>query len=65
MHITVNGETVQTGETTLLAYLVATGVNPAAIAVELNLDIVAKSDYARTPLQAGDRIEIVHFVGGG
>ena len=65
MHITVNGETVQTCETTLLAYLVAAGVNPAAIAVELNLDIVAKGEYARTPLQAGDRIEIVHFVGGG
>jgi len=65
MNITVNGETVQTGETTLLAYLVSSGINPAAIAVELNLDIVAKGDYARTPLQAGDRIEIVHFVGGG
>lgn len=35
------------------------------IAVELNLKIVPKSEYASTALNDGDQLEIVHFVGGG
>ncbi|MBA4800226.1 MAG: sulfur carrier protein ThiS [Euryhalocaulis sp.] len=35
------------------------------VAVERNLEIVPKSRYADTVLQAEDRIEIVHFIGGG
>ncbi|WP_022697697.1 sulfur carrier protein ThiS [Euryhalocaulis caribicus] len=35
------------------------------VAVERNLEIVPKSRYADTLLQAEDRIEIVHFIGGG
>ncbi len=35
------------------------------VAVELNRDIVPKSEYASRPIQGGDRIEIVQFVGGG
>lgn len=35
------------------------------VAVELNGEIVRRSAWAQTPVRAGDRLEIVHFVGGG
>ena len=49
-----------------LSDLVATlGLDPRKVAVERNLEIVPRSLYAATPLADGDRIEIVHFIGGG
>ena len=66
MKIVVNGtEThVPPGET--LASLVSRlGLAPDRIAVERNLAIVRRPDYAATPLSDGDRLEIVTFVGGG
>jgi len=38
---------------------------PASIAVELNRDVVRRNDWSTTELRDDDRIEIVHFVGGG
>ena len=35
------------------------------IAIEHNLEIVSKTKWAETVLHDGDRLEIVHFVGGG
>jgi len=35
------------------------------VAVEINLEIAPKATYGERTLQDGDRIEIVHFVGGG
>jgi sulfur carrier protein len=35
------------------------------VAVERNLEIVPRSHWNGTHLQAGDRLEVVHFVGGG
>ena len=35
------------------------------VAVEVNLEIVSKTNYPAQKLSEGDRIEIVHFVGGG
>ena len=35
------------------------------IAVECNLEIVAKSTFETTILSEGDRLEIIHFIGGG
>ena len=35
------------------------------VAVERNLEVVPRKDHATTELRDGDRIEIVHFVGGG
>jgi sulfur carrier protein len=35
------------------------------VAVELNMDILEKGEYATTTLKEGDSVEIVHFVGGG
>ena len=41
------------------------GLDARKVAVERNLEIVPRSTYATTPLSEGDRIEIVHFIGGG
>jgi len=65
MKITVNGEEQATDPKTVLGYLVEIGVNPRAVAVELNLDILEKGEYATTMLNEGDKVEIVQFVGGG
>jgi thiamine biosynthesis protein ThiS len=40
-------------------------VDPARVAVERNLSIVRKADWSATQITAGDRLEIVWFVGGG
>ena len=40
-------------------------MKPARIAVELNHRVVPKAEYEGTLLTAGDRVEIVNFVGGG
>ena len=49
-----------------VADLVATlGLGPRRIAVELNCAVVPRARYDGTMLSDGDRVEIVHFVGGG
>ena len=47
------------------ALVAALGLDVRKVAVERNLEIVPRSAYGRTPLADGDRIEIVHFIGGG
>jgi len=41
------------------------GLDGRTVVVELNRDILRRTDHADTGLEAGDRVEIVHFVGGG
>jgi thiamine biosynthesis protein ThiS len=66
MRLTVNGEVRDAEEgLTLRAFLESLELNPAKVAVERNLAIVPKSRYGATVLAAGDRLEIVEFVGGG
>ena len=66
MTLTINGETRVFGAVGDLAALVASlGLDPRKVAVERNLEIVPRSAYASTVLAEGDRIEIVHFIGGG
>lgn len=64
--ITVNGQTreVMPGET-VAGLLQAIGLDPRKIAVERNEEIVPRSTYATVTLRPGDRLEIVHFIGGG
>ena len=40
-------------------------IRPARVVVELNRDVLARDAFATTALKHGDKIEIVHFVGGG
>lgn len=64
--IIVNGETQSFNSALSVADLLARlGLPEKKIAVEHNLEIVPKSAYASHMIQAGDRIEIVHFIGGG
>lgn len=40
-------------------------LHPGMVVVELNREIVRREDLRTLPIQAGDRVELVHFVGGG
>lgn len=63
--IELNGEPHQTQADSVAALIAELGLPGRKIAVERNLEIVPKSAYAETEVTSGDRIEIVHFVGGG
>jgi len=66
MQLTINGETRAFSDVADVAALVsALGLDTKKVAVERNLEIVPRSAYAKTTLADGDRIEIVHFIGGG
>jgi len=66
VEVMVNGETRQVPEgmtvAQLLEDMVLTGKR---LAVEINLEIVPRSAHDAHRLQAGDRVEIVHAIGGG
>lgn len=53
------------GALTLAALLESEGLLGKRVAVERNGEIVPKSQHAVTPVEAGDRLEIVVAVGGG
>ena len=61
----VNGETGDYAVGDLVGLLAALSLDARKVAVERNLEIVPRSLFARTALADGDRIEIVHFIGGG
>jgi sulfur carrier protein len=67
MKLQINGEERAFDDSSLtLAALVETlGMKADRVAVELNRDIVPRDRWADTPLKEGDRLEVVHFVGGG
>ena len=50
---------------TLAALIETLGMKSDRVAVELNRDIVSRDHWPETLLKDGDRLEIVHFVGGG
>ena len=66
MKITVNGEEreVEAGAT-VAGLLELLELKPERLAVELNRRIIRRADWGRTALNDDDRVEIVHFVGGG
>ena len=50
---------------TLAALIENLGMKSDRVAVELNRDIVPRDRWPETQLKDGDRLEVVHFVGGG
>lgn len=50
---------------TLAALVEILGMKADRVAVELNRAIVSRDRWAETRLNEGDRLEVVHFVGGG
>ena len=65
MNLIINGETRTVSAETLSALVEQLGMRADRVAVELNRDIVPRDRWVQTPLKEGDRLEIVHFVGGG
>jgi sulfur carrier protein len=49
----------------LAALIESLGMKPDRVAVELNREIAPRDRWPQTLLRDGDRLEIVHFVGGG
>lgn len=66
MNLTINGEERILAEPADVAALVEhLGMKGDRVAIELNREIVPRDLWSRTSLRDGDRLEIVHFVGGG
>ncbi len=66
MRLTINGEERTVPPIATITDLVAAlELDTRKVAVERNLEIVPRSLHAATPVAEGDRIEIVHFIGGG
>lgn len=63
--IKINGEKIDVKEIKLTSYLEEKGYSSIRIAIELNGEILSKSEYESTILKDGDSVEIVSFVGGG
>ncbi|ESQ94342.1 thiamine biosynthesis protein ThiS [Asticcacaulis benevestitus DSM 16100 = ATCC BAA-896] len=63
--ILLNGEEREVTATTLTALIDEIGLEGRKVAIEKNLEIVPRSTYLSTAIADGDRVEIVHFVGGG
>ena len=66
MLLQLNGEPREFPDGLTVASLVESlGMKPDRVAVELNREIVARANWAATVLKDGDKLEVVHFVGGG
>jgi thiamine biosynthesis protein ThiS len=71
MKLYINGEArafadlAPSAQFTLAALVEALGMKPDRVAIELNRDIIPRDRWPKTLLKEGDRLEVVHFVGGG
>ena len=66
MVITINGETKEIGQEVNLGDLLKFFALPQErIAIELNKEVVRKKDWEKICVKDADKIEIIHFVGGG
>jgi thiamine biosynthesis protein ThiS len=66
MFLHINGEQRDfPGDLTVASLVAQLGMKPDRVAVELNLAIVPRAQWDTTTLKDGDKLEVVHFVGGG
>jgi thiamine biosynthesis protein ThiS len=65
MNLTINGDSQACSDETLSALVQRLGMKPDRVAIELNRQIEPRDEWPKTQLRDGDRLEIVHFVGGG
>jgi thiamine biosynthesis protein ThiS len=64
--IVVNGEQREARLGAMVTDLLVTlGLDSGRVAIERNLEILPRPAWAQTPVEPGDRYEIVQFVGGG
>ena len=66
MKLIINGEDREFGAISSVSDLLSeVGMKPDRVAVELNRNLIPRDRWATTQLSDGDKLEIVHFVGGG
>ncbi len=66
MEITLNGETKQIAEHTTVQHLLAElDLTQKRLAIEVNQEIIPRSQFEQYILQVNDKVEIVHAIGGG
>lgn len=66
MNIFVNGNDTHVAQGSVISELIKSlGLNAQRLAVELNRRIIRRAEWDSTTISEGDRVEIVHFVGGG
>ena len=65
MHIQINGQSRPVDAATIAELLQSEGLAERRVAVEVNGEIVPRSAHADHILHEGDRVEIVHALGGG
>jgi sulfur carrier protein len=66
MHILLNGDTRDVAaRTTVAALLEQAGFAGRKVAVEVNLEVVPRGRHGERELVEGDRVEIIHAIGGG
>jgi thiamine biosynthesis protein ThiS len=66
MKLTINGQEKDFPAALKLSELIQQlGMKPERVAVELNREIASRERWQSIELREGDRLEIVHFVGGG
>ena len=65
MELRINGETRSLDEMSLNDIISDMKLDPSRVAVEMNGNIIPRSEFKDTFPKNGDSLEIVHFVGGG
>ena len=66
MNIVVNGNDTNVAEGSVISDLIESlDLNAQRLAVEVNKRIIRRAEWDSTTISEGDRVEIVHFVGGG
>lgn len=65
MKLIINGQERDLEAKTVADVVSHFGLNERIIVIEHNLNIIPREQYAETAVAEGDKIEIVHFVGGG
>ncbi len=65
MQLQVNGDSLEFDGRTISDLLVQLAIHGRRLAVEVNRDIIPKSEHADFALSDGDIVEIVHAIGGG
>lgn len=66
MKIVINGEEAEFGsELTILDLLIQRDLNREGGAVALNRSVIPRTEHATTMIREGDKVEVIHAVGGG
>jgi len=66
MRVILNGEEREIPDGLTIAGLIEhLGIRPERVAVEWNREVVPRTRWAAVEIREGDRLEIVHLVGGG